>query len=115
MHSGGNKAQLILTLCILLSGVSLFTHLQGWILILLLCAAVMRVALYLQYQKHLPSVRTLNLLALLSTLVLASFSWQLGLLLAMVHLLVLSSALMLMQFRSDMDYFQLVSAEFFVL
>ena len=115
MHSAGNKSQLLLTICILLSSISLFVPLQGWILILLCCAVVMRVALYLQYQKHLPSVRTLNLLALLSALVLAYFSWQLGLLLAMVNLLVLACALKLMQLRANRDYYQLVSAEFFVL
>jgi protein-glutamine gamma-glutamyltransferase len=115
MYSAGNKSQLLLTICILLASVSLFNQLQGWILVLLCCAVVMRIALYLQYQKHLPSVRTLNLLALLSALVLAYFSWQLGLLLAMVNLLVLACALKLMQLRANRDYFQLVSAEFFVL
>lgn len=81
---------------------------MGWILILVICAVVMRLALYFKLHKHAPSIRTLNLLALLSGIVLAYFSIQLGVLLGMLNLLVMASALKLMLLRNNRDYHQLI-------
>lgn len=109
-----NNAHLLLTATLLVASLSLLEPLMGWILILVICSVVMRLALYLQLQKHLPTVRTLNLLALLSAIVLAWFSFQLGLLRAMLNLLVLACSLKLMVMRSTRDYYQLVAALMFV-
>ncbi|MEP4891620.1 MAG: DUF3488 and transglutaminase-like domain-containing protein [Aliiglaciecola sp.] len=109
ISSAKNHAHIILTLVFLGISVSLLEPIMGWILILVVCAVVMRSALYLDLHKHAPSVRTLNLLALLSAIVLAYFSFQLGVLLGMINLLVLACSLKLMQLRSIKDYYQLIT------
>ncbi|MDC0602650.1 DUF3488 and transglutaminase-like domain-containing protein, partial [Aliiglaciecola sp.] len=110
MKSAFNHAQLILTGTFLFVSISLLEPVMSWILVLVVCAVVMRTALYLQLQKHAPSIRTLNLLALLSAIVLAYFSIQLGVLLGMVNLLVLACSLKLMLLRTNKDYYQLVTS-----
>ncbi|WP_343860856.1 DUF3488 and transglutaminase-like domain-containing protein [Aliiglaciecola litoralis] len=100
----------MLTATFLCVSLSLLEPVMSWIIILVVCAVIMRLALYLQLQKHAPSVRTLNLLALLSAIVLAYFSFQLGVLLGMLNLLVLACALKLMLLRSNKDYYQLVTS-----
>jgi transglutaminase-like putative cysteine protease len=75
----------------------------------------MRIALYLHIQKHLPTIRTLNLLALLSGLGLIYSGWQLGLLLGMINLLVMACALKLMLLRSNKDFYQLVVSLLFLI
>ncbi|WP_353370720.1 DUF3488 and transglutaminase-like domain-containing protein [Aliiglaciecola sp. NS0011-25] len=107
--SAKNHAHIILTMVFLCISLSLLEPVMGWILILVVCAVVMRSALYLELHKHAPSVRTLNLLALLSAIVLAYFSFQLGVLLGMINLLVLACSLKLMQLRSMKDYYQLIT------
>ncbi|GAC13549.1 transglutaminase family protein [Aliiglaciecola lipolytica] len=109
ISSARNHAHFILTLVFLCISLSLLEPVMGWILILVVCAAVMRGALYLELHKHAPSIRTLNLLALLSAIVLAYFSLQLGVLLGMINLLVLACSLKLMLLRSLKDYYQLVT------
>ncbi|GAB2695866.1 transglutaminase family protein [Aliiglaciecola aliphaticivorans] len=109
ISSSKNHAHIILTLVFLCISLSLLAPVMGWILILVVCAVVMRSALYLDLHKHAPSVRTLNLLALLSAIVLAYFSLQLGVLLGMINLLVLACSLKLMQLRSIKDYYQLIT------
>lgn len=110
----GNKAFLMLSVCLMVLSVSMFSQVQGWILILMLCSFIVRVALFLRLQKHLPSVRSLNLLAILSALLLAYFSFQLGVLLAMINLLVMACALKLMQLRTTRDFYQLAASLFFL-
>lgn len=110
-----NLSHLLLSIAFLVISLSLFEPVMGWILILVVCAFVMRIALYLGLQKHSPSVRTLNLLALLSGLVLAYFSLQLGILLGMVNLLVMAYALKLMQLRNQRDYYQLIASQLFLI
>lgn len=110
MKSAFNHAQLILTGTFLFVSISLLEPVMSWILVLVVCAVVMRTALYLQLQKHAPSIRTLNLLALLSAIVLAYFSIQLGVLLGMLNLLVLACSLKLMLLRTNKDYYQLVTS-----
>lgn len=110
-----NLAHLLLSIAFLLVSLSLLTPVMGWILILVVCAFVMRLTLFFGLQKHSPSIRTLNLLALLSGLVLAYFSLQLGILLGMVNLLVMACALKLMQLRNQRDYYQLIASQLFLI
>lgn len=74
----------------------------------------MRVSLNLGLQKHAPSLRTINLLAVLCGLVLAYFSWHLGALLAMINLLMMACALKLMLLRGNRDFYQLIASAIFL-
>jgi transglutaminase-like putative cysteine protease len=87
---------------------------MGWIQILVICSVIMRVSLNLGLQKHAPSLRTINLLAVLCGLVLAYFSWHLGALLAMINLLMMACALKLMLLRGNRDYYQLIASAIFL-
>lgn len=110
-----NHSHFVLTLTFLLTSLTLYTSVMAWIIILVICAVTMRLALYFQLHKHAPSIRTLNLLALLSGIVLAYFSLQLGVLLGMLNLLVMASALKLMLLRNNRDYHQLVTTVGFLI
>ncbi|GAA0356250.1 DUF3488 and transglutaminase-like domain-containing protein [Bowmanella denitrificans] len=113
--SAHNNAHLLLTLILMALSLTLFEPLQLWVLLLVLCAVIIRVSLYLNWQKHQLSIRTLNLMAILCAIVLAYFGWQLGLLLGMLNLLVMASSLKLMLLASRRDYFQLIGVQFFLL
>ncbi|WP_088331904.1 DUF3488 and transglutaminase-like domain-containing protein [Lacimicrobium sp. SS2-24] len=113
--SAYNHAHLLLTLVLCASSFTLFTPLQTWILILVGCAGIIRISLFLNWQKHQISVRTINLLAILSAIVLATFGWQLGLLLGMLNLLALACSLKLMLLANRRDYFQLIGIQFFLI
>lgn len=115
IQPGNNLAYLLLTFTLVTLSASLYESILGWILLLVVCAAVMRITLFLKLQKHLPTLRTLNLLALLSGLGLVYSGWQLGLLLGMVNLLIMACALKLMQLRSRRDYYQLVTSLLFLI
>ncbi|WJG08239.1 DUF3488 and transglutaminase-like domain-containing protein [Aliiglaciecola sp. LCG003] len=114
-QSLNNVAHLLITVVFIAVSFSLAEPVMGWIFVLVICAGVMRLALFLGLHKHSPSVRTLNLLALLSGIVLAYFSFQLGILLAMLNLLVMACALKLMLLKTDKDYYQLVTTCGFLL
>ncbi|MBT1065327.1 transglutaminase-like domain-containing protein [Bowmanella sp. Y26] len=113
--SSENRAHLLLTFVLLTLSISLYAPLQLWVLLLVTCAAVMRFSLYMNWQKHQLSVRTLNLMAVLCAIVLAYFGWELGLLLGMLNLLVMASSLKLMLLATRRDYFQLIGVQFFLL
>ncbi|GGD75733.1 transglutaminase family protein [Lacimicrobium alkaliphilum] len=113
--SAYNKAHLLLTLVLCISSFTLTEPLETWILLIVCCATIIRFSLFMNWQKHQISLRTLNLLAILSAIVLATFGWQLGLLLGMLNLLVLASSLKLMLLASRRDYFQLISIQFFLI
>ncbi|WP_299078162.1 DUF3488 and transglutaminase-like domain-containing protein [uncultured Paraglaciecola sp.] len=110
-----NFALLFLAATLLCTSVSLFSSVLGWILLLVLCGVIIRLAIYFNYYKHLPSIRTLNLLALLSILGLVFSALSAGLLFGMVNLLILACALKLMQMRSQRDVYQLVISLFFLI
>lgn len=114
LRAGRNRSIYLLSLCLAALAVSMLSQIQSWILLLVSCAFMMRTALFFQWHKTLPKVRTLNLLALLCGLTLAWFSWQLGLLLAMVNLLLMASALKLMLLRNQRDFLQLVASQLFL-
>ena len=114
-QSSKNIALLLLAAVLVFVSFSLFTSVLTWILLLVACAAVIRGAIYCNYYKHLPSVRMLNLLALLSILGLIYSALSAGLLFGMVNLLVLACALKLMKMRSQKDVYQLVISLFFLI
>ena len=114
-QSSNNIAFLLLAAALVFVSFSLFSSVLMWILLLVVCAAVIRGAIYFNYYKHLPSIRTLNLLALLSILGLIYSALSAGLLFGMVNLLILACALKLMQMRSQKDVYQLVISLFFLI
>jgi len=110
-----NPAHLFLAAILIVFTVTLYEQVIAWISLLVVCAVVIRSAIFFAYQKHLPSMRTLNLLAILSTLGLLYSAWSLGFLLGMINLLVLACALKLMQMRSQRDFYQLIVSTLFLL
>lgn len=114
-HYSSNIALLLLASALVLVSFSLFASVLIWILLLVVCGAVIRGAIYFNYYKHLPSIRTLNLLAVLSILGLIYSALSAGLLFGMVNLLILACALKLMQMRSQKDVYQLVVSLFFLI
>lgn len=110
----GGFSEMLLTLVLVLVSVSLFETVLSWILLLLACATTIRVAIYFNFHKHLPTIRTLNLLAALSALGLIYSGLSLDMLIAMVNLLILACTLKLMQVRSQKDIYQLVISLFFL-
>lgn len=110
-----NPAFILLSVIVLAFNLSLLNTVIGWISLMVVCSVVIRLAIYFAYQKHLPTTRTLNLLAILSILGLIYSAWPLGLLIAMVNLLVLACALKLMQVRSQRDIYQLVVSLLFLI
>jgi transglutaminase-like putative cysteine protease len=114
-QSSRNIALLLLAAVLVFVSFSLFSSILNWILLLVACGAVIRVAIYYNYYKHLPSIRTLNLLAALSILGLIYSALSVGLLFGMVNLLILACALKLMQMRSQKDVYQLVISLLFLI
>lgn len=115
LSNSKNHALFLLALSHIALSASLYTQTLGWVSLLAVLAFVMRLALYLVWQKHLPSIRTLNLLALLSALVLAYYALQLDLLKAMLNLLVMACSLKLMVMRRQKDYLQLILCQLFMI
>ena len=114
-QQSNNPAFLLLSSIVFLFSLSLLDTIIGWILLLVICSAIIRCAIFFAYQKHIPTLRTLNLLAILSIVGLAYSAWPLGLLITMVNLLVLACALKLMQVRTQRDVYQLITSLFFLI
>ncbi|KXI29444.1 hypothetical protein AX660_11245 [Paraglaciecola hydrolytica] len=114
-HQANNPAFIICSLVLIIFDLSLLDTVLGWISLLVACSVTIRIAIYFAYQKHMPTLRTLNLLALLSIIGLIYSAWPLGFLIGMVNLLVLACALKLMQVRSQRDFYQLVVSLLFLL
>ncbi|MCY7296979.1 transglutaminase family protein [Alteromonas sp. a30] len=110
-----NRAHLFLSLSLLIITFTLGEPLLLWVQILMACAVAMRLFLFFNVHKHLPSIRTINLLAVLSAIGLAYSGWHLGLLLGMINLLAMGCALKLMTMRRYQDYFGLIVATFFLI
>ncbi|MCC2616008.1 transglutaminaseTgpA domain-containing protein [Aestuariibacter halophilus] len=108
-------SQLLLSAAFVMISIGLFEPIMGWILVLMACAVVIRAAYALGVQSQTVSMTTVNLLALLAGLVLAYFSVQLGLLVAMVNLLAMACALKLMLMRRRKDFRQLIVSALFLL
>ncbi|MGJ8681405.1 transglutaminaseTgpA domain-containing protein [Paraglaciecola sp.] len=106
---------ILITVELSLVSFSLFDSVLAWVLLIVACAAIMRGAIYFNFHKHFPSIRTLNLLALLCALGLIYSGMSLGLLIGMVNLLVLACALKLMQVRTQRDVYQLILSLFFLI
>ena len=110
-----NIALLLLAAVLVFVSFSLIASVLTWILLLVVCGAIIRGAIYFNYYKHLPSIRTLNLLAILSILGLIYSALSAGLLFGMVNLLILACALKLMKMRSEKDVYQLVISLLFLI
>lgn len=113
--SSKNIALLLLAATLVCVSLSLLSLVLTWTLLLVACGAVIRGAIYLDHYKHLPSIRTLNLLAVLSIVALVYCALSVGLLFGMVNLLILACAIKLMQMRSQKDVYQLVISLFFLI
>lgn len=109
-----NRSHLALVLSYLLLSLSLYDPLMIWVLILVIISVSMRLAYFASWHYQLPTIRTINLLAVLCAMLLAYTGFQIGLLLSMINMLVMASALKLMQMRTARDYFLLVCAQFFI-
>ncbi|MDC8831505.1 transglutaminase family protein [Alteromonas gilva] len=98
--------------CIL--SISLYEPLLFWVLLIALCATGIRLIMFVGWYQPVPSVRTVNLLAILSCVCLAWFSFQVGLLITMVNLLILAGALKLIILNRARDLFHLFCTCLFI-
>lgn len=110
-----NHAHFFLALALLAMSIALTESLLIWVQILVLSSVAMHVALFFNVQKHLPTIRTVNLLAILSVLMLFYTGWEQGLLIFMLNLLVMGGALKLMTLRRYRDFFRLNGALVFLI
>ncbi len=111
---GQPQSAILLALSLLACALLLTTPLQVWILLLIVVAVISRVSVSLGWQKDTLSLRTMNLLALLSGLALIYFGWGNGLLEGMINLLVLASGLKLMLLKNQRAYHQLALSLLFL-
>lgn len=93
---------------------TLTSQLMIWVLVLGLCATAVRVAGAIT-NNHLPSVRTVNLLAVLSIFALVWFGFSIGLLNSMINLLAVACALKLMQVQQKRDFHIIVCTCLFLI
>lgn len=111
-----NQTASLLMACVFcILSISLFEPLLFWVLLIAVCATVMRVVMYIGWYQPVPSPRTINLLGLLCCVCLVWFSFSIGLLLTMVNLLILAGALKLMLLNSPRDLFHLFCTSLFVI
>ncbi|MBU3022595.1 DUF3488 and transglutaminase-like domain-containing protein [Aestuariibacter sp. A3R04] len=94
--------------------VSLVADTHFWILLLCLCACVVRLFLYLGWYNHAPGKRTVNLLALLASVTLITTSENMDVLHIMVNLLLLACSLKLILLHRRRDFYQLVISGVFI-
>ncbi|QJR79681.1 DUF3488 domain-containing transglutaminase family protein [Alteromonas pelagimontana] len=111
----GHRASLIIALFFAAVSLGLFSSLMLWVLLLMLCAVMVRISLYIGKYRHAPKSLTVNLLAVLCAITLAWFTPQLGLLLAMVNLLVMACALKLMLLTRRRDFLHLFGCGLFLI
>ncbi len=111
----GHTASACIAVFITILSLSLFEPLMVWVLMLTLCTLFVRISLYLGWYQHTPSQRTINLLAILSSLALAWFSFDLGLLLSMINLLVIACSLKLITLSKRRDFLQLFACGLFLI
>ncbi|GGW76062.1 transglutaminase family protein [Alteromonas halophila] len=111
----GHKASLTIAVLFALITLSLSEPALLWVMLLAGCSVMVRVALYLGWYHSAPSVRTINLLAVLCAIALAWFGVSLGLLLSMVNLLIMACALKLMIMTRRKDFLQLFTAMLFLI
>jgi hypothetical protein len=116
-HSGTAQSArniTVLLLAVTMVGVSfiLFSFIFTWILLLVVCSAMIRAAICCYYYKYLPSARALNLVAVLSVSCLIYTALSSRLLIGMINLLILACALKLMQIRIKQGVYQLIISLF---
>ncbi len=111
----GHNASLTIAILFALVTLSLTAPVMLWVMLLAGCAVMVRVALYVGWYNSAPSLRTINLLAVLCAIALGWFGMGLGLLLSMVNLLVMACALKLMIMTRRKDFLQLFTAMLFLI
>ncbi len=111
----GHTASACIAIFITILSLSLFEPLMIWVLMLTLCTLFVRISLFLGWYQHTPSQRTINLLAILSSLALVWFSFDLGLLLSMINLLVIACSLKLITLSKRRDFLQLFACGLFLI
>lgn len=98
-------------------GVLLFTltdELMTWVIVLGICAFVVRVLVFTN-SSQLPHSRTINLLAVLSLFALTWFGFSIGLLNSMINLLAVAFALKLILLDSKRDFHLLFCTSLFLI
>ncbi len=111
----GNRDSLLISLFFLVLSLSLFGQIHLWVLLLCICAAVVRICLYSGLYNHMPGRRMVNLLALLAGVALVTTSNNVDFLRVMVNLLLMASSLKLMLLSKRRDFFQLFICGIFLL
>ncbi|MCW8108813.1 DUF3488 and transglutaminase-like domain-containing protein [Alteromonas ponticola] len=111
----GHTASMSIAVFICVLSLSLFDPLMIWVIMLSLCTLFVRISLYLGWYQHAPSQRTINLLAILTSLALTWFSFDLGLLLSMINLLVAACSLKLITLSKRKDFLQLFACGLFLI
>ncbi|NMH58793.1 transglutaminaseTgpA domain-containing protein [Alteromonas ponticola] len=111
----GHTASLCIAVLISVLSLSLLEPLMVWVILLTLCTLFVRISLYLGWYQNAPNQRTINLLAVLSSLALAWFSLNLGLLFSMINLLVVACSLKLITLSKRRDFLQLFACGLFLI
>jgi len=93
---------------------SLFEALLSWVLVLSGCAVFIRVAAFAKHGSQ-ASMRTINLLAVLSLFALAWFGLSIGLLNSMINLLAIACSLKLMLIQNRRDFHLLFCTSLFLI
>lgn len=102
-----HKAGILLAISFFILVAGLYEQLMAWVVVLNFCAVTVRASLFLGWYKHIPEVRTINLLSILTAIALAWLGIEQGLLNSMVNLLACACSLKLMIMRQQKDYLQL--------
>lgn len=111
----GNRESLLISLFFLAISISLFGQIHLWVLLLCVCAAVVRLCLYSGLYNHMPGKRMVNLLALLAGVALVTTSEGTDFLRIMINLLLMACSLKLMLLSKRRDFFQLFICGIFLL
>lgn len=115
MKATNAKAQLLIGLNFLFLTFSMLSTVMTWVLVLVIISVALQALPFFKVDIHHPSVRTINLFAILCALALAYTTWQAGLMIAMVNLLVMACALKILQMYTTRDYFIVVCVQFFLI
>lgn len=115
MKATNAKAQLLIGISFLLLALSMLTTVMTWVLVLVFISVALQALPFFKVDIHHPSVRTINLFAILCALALAYTTWQAGLMIAMINLLVMACALKILQMHTTRDYFIVVCVQFFLI
>ena len=111
----GNRESMLTSIFFVVLAASMFSDIHLWVLLLCLCAGIVRGFLFLGWYNHMPGKRMVNLLALLAGTALITTSDGMDFLHIMVNLLLLACALKLMLLSKRRDFYQLFICAIFLL